>query len=147
MRRPPTPSYHTGIAPVVRAVRVAGSGLQSIHPLQGWFPDSESVGSHQVWVRVCFDAERKVCSMLAGRAIAHTRGMGGVQVISLHPYKHTTTTLLVHSHWVMSLMKQRSVWSGKATHPTGIGWGADNCGTCATGYDVSGSVRPTQAFF
>lgn len=48
--RPPTPSHHTGIAPVVRAVWVAGSGLHITHHVQGWFPDSESVGSHQVWV-------------------------------------------------------------------------------------------------
>ena len=48
----------------------------------------------------------------------HTRGIGGAQVINLHPYKHTTATLLVHSHWVMSPMKQRSVWSlGLGGHP------------------------------
>ena len=114
MGRPPTPSHHTGIAPVVRAVWVAGSGCTVHTPCGGSLIPSPSVHI-RCGCCVCFDAERSVCSILAGRAIAHTRGMGGVQVISLHPYKHTTATLLVHSHWAMSLMKQRSVWSG--SHP------------------------------
>jgi len=78
--------------------------------------------------------------------------MGGMQVINLHPYKHTTATLLVHSHWVMSPMKQRSV--------CGMGWEATRTPSCqsslalvllwcgggttaahsATVYDVSGLV-------
>ena len=122
------------------------NGLQSIHPLQGSFPESEFHGIIQVWVLCVLNAERKVSSMLAGRTFVHTRGIGGAQVINLHPYKHTTATLLVHSHWVMSPMKQRSVWSGKATHPTGIEWVADNCDTCATGYDVSGLVTRLKRF-
>ena len=39
MGRLPTPSHHTGIAPVVRAVWVAGSGLHTTHRVQGWVPN------------------------------------------------------------------------------------------------------------
>ena len=82
-------------------------------------PESESV-CPSVWVSVCAQVVRCVQSVQYTRfsaVVAHTRGKGGAQVISLHPYKHTTATLLVHSHWVMSLMKQRSVLSRIGGHP------------------------------
>ena len=120
-----------------------GSGEWVAHyaPCARVVPESESV-CPSVWVLcvpICTRSSCQVCKVSSIHPIqccvamqAHTRGIGGVQVISLHPYKHTTATLLVHSHWVMSLMKQHSVWSEKATHPTGIEWVADDCGTYAT---------------
>lgn len=87
--------------------------------------------------------------------------MGGMQVINLHPYKHTTATLLVHSHWVMSPMKQRSVWSlGLEGHPRTpscqsslalvllrCGWGGTTAAHSATVYDVSGLVTRLKRSF
>ena len=148
--RPPTPSHHTGITPVVRAVWVAGrrrgcrlptfysttemptswevlhlhlpcEWVHGTHPVR-WFPDSESVGSHQVWVSVC-------ASMLSVQSVrysqgvpSHTqgKGMGG------HPRTLSVNPVSLRPCWV---------------------WGWHCCGTHATGYDVSGSVRQTQAFF
>lgn len=116
---------------------------------------SPSHGIIQVWVAgVCPSCRvRKLGILLSIQCCSRThRGMGGMQVINLHPYKHTTATLLVHSHWVMSPMKQRSVcgMGWEATPHTvlsiqsrsglAVVWGWHYCDTCVTVYDVSGLV-------
>lgn len=138
-----------------------GMGCTVLHPVQGSFHLSpKSMVSFRCGCCVSFDAERKVCLMLAGRTIVHTRGIGGMQVINLHPYKHTTATLLVHSHWVMSPMKQRSVWNWgwEATSHTvlsiqsrsglaAVCWGGTTAAHSATVYDVSGLVTRLKRIF